>query len=279
VDVFENFVIDCNKKENDENILVSEKEVNKNETFEKSIIDNEREKKLNILKKIKMMKEKNKNMNVLFIENRNYKNVNDYRYLFENKLLLNSLIIKNVNLPKNNVNNITIKNNELIVMYKNNKYLFLLDENYYNRYEIVDCLNDNFELNEIEIECILNKNDEFIFKSKDESIFELVDSKNSILNTLGLINGYYKNENIYKSNYPIGLSDNIFYLKIVNIDENEPLFKINNDNKEIILLKNINFPINISYLDIKFYFTPNNPILNQKYDFFYKEHSFDFCYS
>ena len=130
-------------------------------------------------------------------------------------------------------------------------------------------------MNNIETKLALNNKDEFIFKSIDGGIFELLDTTNSILNTIGLINGDYKDSNIYSSNYPIGLSDNIFYLEFSNIYD-KPIFKINNDTNEIINLFDSKFVIkNISYLDIKFYFTIENPILNQKYEYFYKKHNFD----
>ena len=234
-------------------------------------------KKLKILKMMKLLKENNPTPNIIKIEQVNHKNANDYIFEFENKIKITQLNIKNINIPKNMENNITDKNNELLVVYKNEQYMLYLSPDYYNRYEIIVCLNENLKLNDINIYCYLDNQDNFIFKSSDDTIFELIDSKHSILNSLGLINGIYTNEKIYKSNYPIGLSDNILYIKFLNISD-EPLFKINNDTNEITNLQKIKFPFMINHLDIKFYFTPIHPILNQKYDFFYKIHNFDIVF-
>ena len=248
-------------------------ENNKSNDSDKSTDSN---KKLKLLKMVKILKKSNDILNkkIIHIENINYKNVNDYRFDFENKIDINGFTIENINFPKNTDNNITEKNNELKVIYNEKEYLIKLEEGYYNRYMIMECLNSNFETNDIKIECLLNNKDDFIFKSNDGSIFELLDTQNCILNTLGLINGDYKDNNIYSSNYPIGLSDNIIYLAFSNIYD-KPIFKINNDTNEIIKLYEINDIKNISYLDIKFYFTIENPILNQKYEYFYKKHNFD----
>ena len=249
-------------------------ENNKSDNSDKTSDSN---KKLKLLKMVKLLKNKSNdilNKKVINIENINYKNVNDYRFNFENKIDIDKFTIENINFPKNTDNNITEKNNELKVIYNEKEYLIRIEEGYYNRYMIMECLNSNFETNEIKIECLLNNKDEFIFKSDGGCIFEFLDTKNCILNTLGLINGDYKDSNIYSSNYPIGLSDNIIYLAFSNIYD-KPIFKINNDTNEIIKLYEINDIKNISYLDITFYFTTENPILNQKYEYFYKKHNFD----
>ena len=141
---------------------------------------------------------------------------------------------------------------------------------------MVENLNDNFEANEILITCNIDKNDEIVFFSNEN--FDMLDTDNSILNTLGFINGDYKNENKYKSHYPISIIDNIYYLGFMNLYD-EPLFKINMDTNEITVLIDIDFNnTEINELIVKFYFTPIYPILNQKYDHFYKKHSFDIIF-
>ena len=236
------------------------------------------------LLKIMKMKLKNKEMElvikpeientVINISNDSYKEANEYTFEFDNSIQISKLSINNVELPKN-TNNITDKNNHLKIFYKNNFIILSLEPDYYNRYDIVENLNDNFEANEISIQCNINKNDEIIFTSLNNETFELLDTNNSILNTLGFINGSYKNECEYISNYPISLSDNIYYLGFMNLYE-EPLFKINMDTNEITLLIDIDFNNTIvNDLIVKFYFTPTCPILNQKYEHFYKKHSFN----
>ena len=211
---------------------------------------------------------------VIEISNDNNKDANEYTFDFNKKININKISINNVNIPKN-INNISNKNNELKIFFKNKYFLLCLEPDYYNRYDIVENLNDNFEANEISISCSITKNDEIIFSSTDNENFEMLDTKNSILNTLGFINGSYKNEAKYISNYPISLSDNIYYLGFMNLYD-EPLFKINMDTDEITLLVDIDFNNTlISELIVKFYFTPLNPILNQKYEHFYKKHSFN----
>jgi hypothetical protein len=272
----ENLGLEINIDENSNNSNQKTKSIenNKSNDSDKSIDSN---KKLKLLKMVKILRNKSNdilNKKVINIENINYKNVNDYRFNFENKLDINDFTIENINFPKNTDNNITEKNNELKVIYNEKEHLIKIEEGYYNRYMIMEYLNSKFETNDIKIECLLNNKDEFIFKSNDGSIFELLDTQNCILNTLGLINGDYKDNNIYSSNYPIGLSDNIIYLAFSNIYD-KPIFKINNDTNEIIKLYEIKDIKNISYLDITFYFTIENQILNQKYEYFYKKHNFN----
>ena len=266
--------INIDEKSNNSNKQSKSIENNKSNDSDKSTDSN---KKLKLLKMVKILRNKSNdilNKKIINIENINHKNVNDYRFNFENKLDIDEFTIKNINFPKNTDNNITEKNNELKVIYNEKEHLIKIEEGYYNRYMIIECLNSNFETNDIKIECLLNNKDEFIFKSNDGSIFELLDTQNCILNTLGLINGDYKDNNIYSSNYPIGLSDNIIYLAFSNIYD-KPIFKINNDTNKIIKLYEIKDIKNISYLDIRFYFTTENPILNQKYEYFYKKHNFN----
>lgn len=266
----------------DNKIFPKDLEINideKSKTIENNDSDKSTDsnKKLKLLKIVQMLRNKSNdilNKKIINIENINYKNVNDYRFNFENKIDINGFTIENINFPKNTDNNITEKNNELKVFYNEKEHLIIIEKGYYNRYMIMNYLNNNFKINDIQIECLLNNKDEFIFKSNDDSIFELLDTQNCILNTLGLINGDYKDGNIYSSNYPIGLSDNIIYLAFSNIYD-KPIFKINNDTNEIIKLYEITDIKNISYLDIQFYFTIENPILNQKYEHFYKKHNFD----
>lgn len=269
----ENLDLEINIDENS-NKKIKSIENNKSNDSDKSTDSN---KKLKLLKMVKILRNKSNdilNKKVINIKNINHKNANDYRFNFENKIDINGFTIENINFPKNTDNNITEKNNELKVIYNEKEHLIKIEEGYYNRYMIMECLNSNFETNDIKIECLLNNKDEFIFKSNDGNIFELLDTQNCILNTLGLINGDYKDNNIYSSNYPIGLSDNIIYLAFSNIYD-KPIFKINNDTNEIIKLYEINDIKNISYLDIQFYFTTENQILNQKYEYFYKKHNFD----
>ena len=215
--------------------------------------------------------------NTIKIYNEDYKDSNEYTFEFDNFIKINKLSINNVELPKNK-NNISNRNNQLKIFYNNKFFQLSLEPDYYNRYELIENLNDNFEANEILITCNINKNDEIIFNSKNNIIFNMLDTDNSILNTLGFINGDYKNENSYKSHYPISIIDNIYYLGFMNLYD-EPLFKINMDNNEITLLVDIDFNnTEINELIVKFFFTPQCPILNQKYEHFYKKHSFNIIF-
>jgi hypothetical protein len=291
------------KKINDEIIkiekLIKEKEkIKKMKLFNKQkddIIDidnsnnSNNSDKLKKEKLLKIMKMKFKNnmtleikpdieKSVINIYNENYKDANEYTFELNENISIGKLSIKNVDLPKN-INNITNNNNQLKIFYKNNMFLLSLDADYYNRYDIIENLNDNFKENDILISCNINKNDEITFSSIEGDNFDLLDINNSILNTLGFINGSYKNENTYISNYPISLSDNIYYLGFMNLYD-EPLFKINMDTNEITNLIDIDFNNTcINELIVKFYFTPYCPILNQKYEHFYKKHSFSFTSS
>lgn len=282
-----------NKQKNDIIENYQDIKINNNEsinTDNSNISDNSNNSdKLKKEKLLKIMKMKLKNemtleikpnleKSIINVYNESYKDANEYTFELDNKINISKLSINNVELPKN-TNNITNKNNQLKIFYKNNMFLLSLETDYYNRYDIIENLNDNFEANEILIYCNINKNDEITFTSTQGDTFDLLDTSNSILNTLGFINGSYKNENTYISNYPISLSDNIYYLGFMNLYD-EPLFKINMDTNEITVLIDIDFNnTSINELIVKFYFTPYFPILNQKYEHFYKKHSFSLLYS
>ena len=188
--------INIDEKSNNSNKKSKSIENNKSNDSDKSTDSN---KKLKLLKMVKILRNKSNdilNKKVINIENINHKNANDYRFNFENKIDIDGFTIENINFPKNTDNNITEKNNELKVIYNEKEHLIKIEEGYYNRYMIMECLNSNFETNDIKIECLLNNKDEFIFKSNDGNIFELLDTQNCILNTLGLINGDYKDNNL-----------------------------------------------------------------------------------
>jgi hypothetical protein len=142
-----------------------------------------------------------------------------------------------------------------------------LEENYYNRYEIKDFLNQVFESNKCNIKCDIQSS-LFVFSSDDKSCFRMENNETSILGTLGFNKNSYFNKNIYSAENPHQLGDNIFYLVIENISE-KPLFCIDNDDGEITKLQTIEH-VNIDHLIIKFYKTDNDLIKNNKnYKFFF----------
>ena len=268
-----NIITDVDEK-ND--IMIDDKYSPKSENSSTSN-DSDKIKKEKLLKIMKMKLEIKPvfDNTVITICNDDHKEANEYTFEFNKYIKISKLTIENVEVPKNK-NNISNRNNQLKIFYKNKLIQLSLEPDYYNRYELVENLNDNFEANEILITCNIDKNDEIVFFSNEN--FDMLDTDNSILNTLGFINGDYKNENKYKSHYPISIIDNIYYLGFMNLYD-EPLFKINMDTNEITVLIDIDFNnTEINELIVKFYFTPIYPILNQKYDHFYKKHSFDIIF-
>jgi hypothetical protein len=234
---------------------------------EKMIIDSEiNDKKKKQLLLLKMLANKNKNIRIT--NENNVLSSNDYIIELTDKVEINNINLLSVDIPKNEENNITDTNNQLVIIYNNEKKIIELEPNYYNRYEIVECMNNAFDSENLPIKCILDDNDKFIFKSINE-IFEMHNDENSILPTLGFSNVSYINKRNYVNNN-LYLYDNIFYLSIHNLDP-EPIFKINNDTNEIIKLKNINNIKNTDFLIIKFYHSPNILVKN-KCNFFFQEH-------
>jgi hypothetical protein len=195
---------------------------------------------------------------------------NDYMADLPNLINVTDLKIKNISIPKNSGENINKLNNELKIVIDNREQIFELEENYYNRYEIKDFLNEAFEAYNFDIKCEL-KDDNFIFSSNGK--FAMINHETSILPTLGFNRNAYVNRNIYSAENCHQIGDNIFYLVIENISE-YPLFCINNDSGEINKLQSI-VPSEIDHLIIKFYKTQKDLIKNNKdYKFFFENSHF-----
>jgi hypothetical protein len=200
---------------------------------------------------------------------------NDYMIMLEHPVKVMNLNLNNINLPKRDEENITIYNNKLSVDYNNDIKILELEPNYYNRYEIVNFLNEGFIANNISIKCYISENDKFTFISENK--FILNNGDDSILPYLGFNKTVYMNKNKYEAENYIDIGDNIFYLAIENIS-NEPLFLINNDDNIIEKIKDIDEEIEIDHLIIKFMKTKYNIIKNNsQYSFFFEnEHDFQF---
>jgi hypothetical protein len=146
--------------------------------------------------------------------------------------------------------------------------IFELEENYYNREEIKDFLNEAFQGYNFDIECKI-EDDIFVFKSNLR--FDMFNDENSILPILGFSKKIYTNKNVYKADKSIEIGDNIFYLVIENISEN-PIFLINNDTEQITKLFEPIDQIETDHLIIKFLKTTKDLIKNNKeYSFFFEQ--------
>ena len=195
---------------------------------------------------------------------------NDYMANLPKSVNITDIKIKNIELPKNSRENINKSNNELKIVIDNKEQIFELEENYYNRYEIKDFLNEAFNAYNFDIMCDIQE-DNFIFSSNTK--FAMINHETSILPTLGFNRNAYVNRNIYSAENCHQIGDNIFYVVIENISEH-PLFYINNDSGEINKLQEVE-PTQIDHFIIKFYKTQKDLIKNNKdYKFFFDNSHF-----
>ena len=195
---------------------------------------------------------------------------NDYMANLTNPVNITDIKIKNIELPINSRENINKSNNELKIVIDNKEQIFELEENYYNRYEIKDFLNEAFSCYNFDINCDI-QNDNFIFSSNNK--FVMINHETSILPTLGFNRAAYVNRNMYSAENCHQIGDNIFYMIIENISE-QALFYINNDSGEINKLQDIE-PMIIDHLIIKFYKTQKDLLKNNKdYKFFFDNSHF-----
>ena len=174
-------------------------------------------------------------------------------------------------LPKRNSQNITQNNNELIVEINSIRKTIKLEPDYYNRNDIIECLNDCFEEYALDIITYIDSNDKIIFKSKSEITFQLIQNEISILPYLGFIKNTYLSSDMFIGETAFELGDNIFYLVIGNISHH-PMFRIDMDSEEpyIEKLLELDSDIEIDRLYIQFYKTKNNIIKNDsEYSFFF----------
>jgi hypothetical protein len=199
---------------------------------------------------------------------------NDYMISFKSPITFNNLEISNINIPKNKSENINEDNNVLSVVVNGEKYTFELEENYYNRYEILEFINDAFNSNNIDINCFID-NDKYVFKSNNKFNLDVTDKK-SILSFLGFNNNKYNNRTLYTADTTINIGDNIFYLILSPIHD-EPLYEINNDDNTIKKLVNLdNDSMELDHLIVQFYKTKKDLIkYNTNYNFFFEnKHEF-----
>lgn len=191
---------------------------------------------------------------------------NDYMVNLDKKIVLTDINIKNIELPINNLENINTSNNELKININGKEQIFELEENYYNRDEIKDFLNEAFISYNFDINCDIQDGN-FIFHSNNK--FTMLNHDTSILPILGFNKNAYVNKNMYTAENPHQIGDNIFYLVIENISS-EPLFYINKDTNEIKKLFDFE-PLQTDNLIIKFNKSPKDLIKNNKeYNFFFE---------
>ena len=248
-----------NQQNNITNIIQNNNEnSNNNENMDENMDENIKKKKqILLLQKIK-------NSLIIISNENNISSSSDYMVEI-NKCNINNIDIQSFNFPKNK-QNITHANNILTIIINDNKKIIELEPDYYNRYDIIECINYAFESVSLNIKIFL-ENDIFIFKSN--IIFSIINEENSICNTLGFNNTSYIDKTMYIGNN-ILLYDNILYLSFYNLDI-EPLFKINVDTNEITKLKEIIPKTGVDYLLLKYYHSLDN-IIKNRCDYFYDTH-------
>lgn len=192
---------------------------------------------------------------------------NDYMVDLDKKIKIEDINITNIDIPINNSENINKSNNELKIIINDKEQIFELEENYYNRYEIKEFLNEAFNVYNFDINCDI-QDGIFIFNSNDK--FTMLNHETSILPILGFNKNAYVNKKIYSAENPHQLGDNIYYLVIENIDS-EPLFYINKDTDEIKKLFEFK-PFETDNLIIKFNKSKKDLIKNNKeYNYFFND--------
>ena len=198
---------------------------------------------------------------------------NDYMVDLNKRIKLKDINIKSIDLPKNLGENINNNNCELKIVINNKEQIFELEENYYNRYEIKDFLNEAFKAYDFDISCDINDG---IFQFHSQSKFTMLNSDTSILPILGFNKNAYVNKNMYVAENSHQVGDNVYYLVLENISS-EPLFYINKDTDEIKKLFDFE-PFETDNLIIKFNKSPKDSIKNNKeYNYFFSDkHSITF---
>ncbi len=187
------------------------------------------------------------------------------------------LNITGIEIPKRIDDNISEFNNRLEIEIDKQTKTLVLEQNYYNRNELVEFLNEGLKANSIDIECKLNSDDKFVFVSNQNKKFIMKLGESSILPYLGFLKNTYQNKTVYEAENPIDIGDNIFYLVIENISE-EPIFLIDQDEEKIEKIKELDSQLEIDHLIIKFYKTKKNLVKNNtEYSFFFEnEHKINF---
>jgi hypothetical protein len=189
---------------------------------------------------------------------------NDYMVSVDKYIKIVNINKKECVFPKNTSTNINNKNNTLL-LYKNEKEIEIeISEDYYNRYELVDSINDGLDANDIDVKCSINDDDLFQFKSENNEKFTIKNTEKSILNIIGFKKNVYINKNNYTADRANNLADNIYYVLIENINE-KPMFYINLDDDEIKKIEYESDDDNVKfgeYLLIKIYKTKNEIIKN-----------------
>jgi hypothetical protein len=245
-------------------------------------IDNKKQiKNVSIIKKINNPENYSNRSNLCVVSNlvTERECYNDYMIKLSEPVRLVDLNINNIILPKRNTENISENNNELQVEINSIKKTIELDPDYYNRNEIVECLNDCFKAYQLEIISYIDPDDKFTFETKNGEKLKLISSDKSILPYLGFGKNTYFSKNKYIGENSLDVGDNIFYLVIGNICS-EPMFRIDMDSDEPYIEKLIELDsdIEIDRLYIQFYKTKNSLIKNDsEYSFFFEsEHEIDF---
>lgn len=280
--------------ENDLNKIKQNKKLNKIKIIEElnecekttNIINNESEQKIKLLANLIAKAKNNKSTeitsdnelnNVLeidcskIVEKESY---NDYMIFFNKPTKIIDINPSKCIFNKNTMTNITSDNNSLLLEINNNEVEIELDIDYYNRYELVDSINEGLKLNAIPILCMLNQDDIFQFKSSDNKNFIMKNNEKSILSIIGFKKNTYINNNNYIAEKANNLADNIFYIVFENIYK-KPLFYINLDDN---IINKINCDDMVNCLDdnyenliIKFYKTKNELMKNDiGYSFFFE---------
>jgi hypothetical protein len=200
---------------------------------------------------------------------------NDYMVTLNKEYNIKNIDIVRMNLPLNTSNNITIENNVFIIE-TNKIYEFELDEKYYNRYDLINLLNEYMKNENINVECSFNNDEQIQFISND--IFNIHNNENSVLKKLGFMKQFYSNTNEYISDVSINLGDNIYYIFIENLNE-KPMFLFNEGKIEKI--NELNEENSVDYLIIKFYKTKFDLIKNnlEYTHFFDNNHQIEFSFN
>ena len=242
-----NLIID-----NKEDILLKKNQIN-------DIIDHKR------------LKKPLKNLKIISSEITDNECYNDYMITLDNPIKIKDLNINDIKIPKRETENITSENNKLTIEIEEEIKTFELENNYYNRDELLEFLNEGFKINNMEINISINEDEKFVFKSNNDNKFKILNDDNSILSYLGFNKNTYINKKIYTAENSLNIGDNIFYLVIENISD-DPLFRIDMDNNKIDKIFELTIDQEIDHLIIKFYKTKNSIIKNdRKYSFFFNE--------
>lgn len=224
---------------------------------------------INLLKNAKASQQENKISKEIIIKSQEHiqpEGYSNYLVELEEEIKCKDLNI-NVEFPINKENNITEENNQIHIKINNEDIYFELEPDFYNRYELCECITDAFKQNNLNIMCTFNEN-YYEIHNVDNINFSMFNDDNSILSILGFTKNSYLDKSVYSGDVSPNIGDNIYYIEIDEIFR----FKVNADNVITKLHDKLDDFYTTSDMSIKIKKTENSIVTdNKQYSYFFEK--------